>query len=204
MAHWPKCILTGLHRIWHDIQSDSFSVNINSRQEYLICALIVLSAPVSRETSLLFPAGPATNIRLVIHQTTFDIWWTLHLKEKKVLLIYISLARQRGRETEGEELPWVGERESDWSQLPDLSHTIRAMQTITSQKTHPFQIHYRAPAVKLGPNPSPIKTTSSVHHPPSHLIPDLTQCHTNFRGKCVVFARNCIFANLIQYNMQYI
>ena len=49
------------------------------------------------------------------------------------------------------------------------------MQTITSQNTHPFQIHSRATAVKLGPNPSPIKTTYHVHHPPSHLITDLTQ-----------------------------
>ena len=117
-------------------------MNINSRQGHLICALIVLSAPVSRETSLLFPAGPGTNIRLVIHQTIFD--GTLHLNAKSALnYIYFlgktAWKRNRRRRAAMSER----ERECDWSQLPDLSHTIRAMQTITSQKTHPFQIHPR-------------------------------------------------------------
>ena len=66
------------------------------------------------------------------------------------------------------------ERECDWLQLPDLSHTIRAMQTITSQKPpirDPSQSNStesKSTAVKLGPNPSPI----SVHHPPFYFIPD--------------------------------
>ena len=166
MAHWPKCILTGLHRIWHDIQSDS------SRQGHLICALIVLSAPVSRETSLFFPAGPATNIRLVIHQTTFD--GTLHLNAKSAFYICIYFLGKTAWKRHRRRRAAMSGRERVWLAPTTWPHTIRAMQTITSQKPpipDPSQSNStesKSTAVKLGPNPSPI----SVHHPPFYLIPD--------------------------------
>ena len=165
MVHWPKCILTGLHRIWHDIQSDS------SRQGHLICALIVLSAPVSRETSLFFPAGPATNIRLVIHQTTFD--GTLHLNAKSALNYIYFLGKTAWKRHRRRRAAMSG-RERVWLVPTTWPYTIRAMQTITSQKPpipDPSQSNStesKSTAVKLGPNPSPI----SVHHPPFYLIPD--------------------------------
>ena len=183
MAHWPKCILTGLHRIWHDIQSDS------SRQGHLICALIVLSAPVSRETSLLFPAGPATNIRLVIQQTTFD--GTLHLNAKSALYIYISLARQRGRDTGGEELPWVGERECDWSQLPDLTQSELCRPS--HLRSHPFPIHPRVILQRV--NQQLLNSDPTPHPSVSTTLPSiLYQISLDWCQACNIIFRQGFFS----------